>query len=90
MPMKGQKPPEHLEPPYTSFLDDPDMLAMLLEERPPVVSFHFGIPPSNTIERLLNAGIVLLATATNLHEARLMEEAGVHAIVAQGELNISK
>ena len=65
------------------------MLAVLLEERPPVVSFHFGIPPSATVERMRTAGIMLLATATDLREARLVEEAGVHAIVAQGNYLIS-
>jgi nitronate monooxygenase len=37
---------------------------MLLEERPTVVSFHFGIPAAQRIAALREAGIVLLATAT--------------------------
>ena len=60
------------------------MLAMLLEERPRVVSFHFGLPPAERIAALHGAGIVLLATATNLEEARSVAAAGIDAVVAQG------
>lgn len=60
------------------------MLAMLLDTSPPVVSFHFGLPSSDAIAALKAGGILLLATATNLDEARAIEVAGVDAIVAQG------
>lgn len=69
---------------YTSFLADEDMLAMLVEERPQVVSFHFGLPRREQIGALRDAGIVLLATATDLEEARSIEAAGLDAIIAQG------
>ena len=77
-------PPNELSEIYTSFVEDDDMLSMLLEERPQVVSFHFGIPDAKRIGALREAGIVLLATATNLHEARLIAGAGIDGIVAQG------
>ncbi|MCY1538876.1 putative enoyl-[acyl-carrier-protein] reductase II [compost metagenome] len=80
----GAEPPAAIREIYRSFLDDPDMLQMLLEERPAVVSFHFGLPPSDWIRALQEAGICLLASATTLEEARLVERAGVDAIVAQG------
>jgi len=80
----GAVPPKALREIYTSFVDDPAMLAMLLEERPAVVSFHFGLPPAAAIAALQRAGIILLGTATHPHEARLIAEAGVDAIVAQG------
>jgi nitronate monooxygenase len=57
---------------------------MLLEERPPVVSFHFGLPPAHTIRALRDAGVTLIATATNLAEARAIEAVELDAIVAQG------
>lgn len=60
------------------------MLAALLAEKPRVVSFHFGVPAAERIKALRDAKIVLLASATNLTEARAAEKAGVHAIVAQG------
>ena len=80
----GAVPPKALREIYTSFVDDPAMLAMLLEERPAVVSFHFGLPPAAAIAALQRAGIILLGTATHPHEAWLIAEAGVDAIVAQG------
>ena len=84
VPEFGAEPPKAIREIYTSFVADPEMLGMLLEERPAVVSFHFGLPPRATIAALKNAGIVLIATATHLHEAEAIENAGIDAIVAQG------
>jgi nitronate monooxygenase len=80
----GAAPPDALHEIYTSFLSDSDMLAMLVEEKPKAVSFHFGLPTRSQIEALHNAGIVLLAAATNLDEAKAIKAAGIDAIVAQG------
>ena len=80
----GAEPPTDLREIYRSFVEDDAMLAVLLEERPRVVSFHFGLPPAGRIAALRDAGIVLLATATNLEEARSIASAGVDAVVAQG------
>ena len=60
------------------------MLAMLLAERPKVVSFHFGVPSRERIAALRDAGIVLLGSATSVAEARALVAAGVDAVVAQG------
>ena len=78
------KPPTALEEIYTSFLEDDAMLAMLVEERPKVVSFHFGLPRPDQVKVLHQAGIVLFAAATNLAEAKAIEAAGIDVIVAQG------
>ncbi|MBC6980378.1 nitronate monooxygenase family protein [Caulobacter sp. 17J80-11] len=80
----GAAPPTGLTEIYKSFLVDDDMLDVLLETRPAVVSFHFGLPAPEKIARLKAAGIVLLSTATNLQEAEAAVVAGVDAIVAQG------
>lgn len=80
----GAVPPAALRTIYKSFADDADMLSMLVEARPPVVSFHFGLPSPQAIQRLKGAGTTLFATATNLEEARQIEAAGIDAIVAQG------
>lgn len=77
-------PPTHLRTIYKSFADDRAMQDLLVELAPPVVSFHFGLPDASVIARLKRAGCVLLATATNLAEARAVEAAGIDAIVAQG------
>jgi nitronate monooxygenase len=78
------EPPASLREIYNSFLVDEDMLALLLEQKPKVVSFHFGVPAPERIEALRRAGIVLLGSATSLAEARAIAGAGVHAVVAQG------
>lgn len=80
----GTRPPERLREIYTTFLEAPDMLAMLVEEKPAVVSFHFGLPHPAQVRALKAAGIVLLATATTLDEARAIRDAGLDAVVAQG------
>jgi len=80
----GKAPPPHLQEIYRSFVADDAMLAMLLEEKPKVVSFHFGLPPADHIKALKEAGIVLLASATSLAEAKALEAAGIDAVVAQG------
>jgi len=78
------EPPTTLRTIYKSFADDAEMLSMLVETKPPVVSFHFGVPSPEAIRALKQAGISLLATATSLDEARRIEAAGIDAIVAQG------
>lgn len=80
----GATPPARLRSIYKSFVEDDAALAMLVAERPPIVSFHFGLPASERIAALQAAGIVLLATATNLAEARAIAAAGVDVVVAQG------
>lgn len=77
-------PPSHLTEIYRSFVEDDATLTMLLEERPAVVSFHFGVPPANRIAALRQAGIVLFATATNPDEAQAIASRGIDAVVAQG------
>ncbi|HEU5047467.1 MAG TPA: nitronate monooxygenase [Rickettsiales bacterium] len=78
------EPPKSIREIYKSFREDGDMLDMLLAARPAVVSFHFGLPSPAYIAALKNAGITLLATATNLDEAHAIQAAGIDAGVAQG------
>lgn len=80
----GIAPPGDLRPIYKSFLEDDEMFEMLLAQRPAVVSFHFGLPSPERLRALRDAGILTFATATDLHEAQVIEAAGVDAIVAQG------
>ncbi|WP_421846436.1 NAD(P)H-dependent flavin oxidoreductase [Novosphingobium sp.] len=80
----GASPPQALREIYRSFLADDAMLRLLLDERPAVVSFHFGLPSAEIIAALRGAGIVLLATATSLAEAQAVAAAGIDAVVAQG------
>lgn len=80
----GATPPTALREIYKSFVADTAMFEMLLEEKPAVVSFHFGLPAAERIAALRDAGIVLLASATTIEEARQIEAAGIDAVVAQG------
>jgi len=59
--------------------------ADVLEEfRPPIVSFHFGLPPAPLLARVKSQGCTVLGCATTLDEALWLESRGVDAIVAQG------
>lgn len=77
----GAEPPVAVQPAYAT--PGPEVLQLLLETKPAVVSLHFGIP-DGFVAPLREAGIFVVATATNLGEARLCQQAGVHALVAQG------
>jgi nitronate monooxygenase len=77
-------PPTGLTEIYRSFVEDEDAFRMLLATAPPVVSFHFGLPPRDWIAAFRAAGIGTMATATNRQEARAIEAAGVEVIIAQG------
>ncbi|MEJ0067022.1 MAG: nitronate monooxygenase [Caulobacteraceae bacterium] len=78
------EPPTTIGEIYTSFVADKAMLELFLEAKPAVVSFHFGLPPAEMIDRLKAAGVTLFSSATNLDEAERAVAAGVDAIVAQG------
>ena len=58
--------------------------ALLAEFRPPVVSFHFGLPSARAVQELKKIGAKLIGNATNVAEAKVLEAAGMDAIVAQG------
>lgn len=59
--------------------------ADVLEEfRPPVVSFHFGLPAPDLLERVRGWGAKILSTATTVQEALWLEARGVDAVIAQG------
>ena len=80
----GGEPPAALREINTSFLIDEAMLDVLLEARPPVISFHLGLPQPDKIQALKKTGAILIASATNLAEGKAAVEAGMDAIVAQG------
>jgi len=58
-----------------------DVLAAL---KPPVVSFHFGLPSTELIERVREWRPTIISSATTVDEARWLEAQGVDAIIAQG------
>jgi nitronate monooxygenase len=52
--------------------------------RPPVVSFHFGLPAPELLARVKGWGSVVISSATTVEEARWLEAHGADVIVAQG------
>lgn len=61
-----------------------EQVQVLLEEKIPVFSFTFGIPPQDVIQAMKQHGTVVIGTATTVEEAEQLDAAGVNAIVAQG------
>ncbi|MFV8569593.1 NAD(P)H-dependent flavin oxidoreductase [Marinobacter sp. SBS5] len=57
---------------------------VLAEFEPAVVSFHYGLPAQDLLDRVRGWGAKILSTATTVEEARWLEANGVDAIIAQG------
>jgi nitronate monooxygenase len=54
------------------------------EVKPEVVSFHFGLPAANLVDRLKSHGMKIISSATSVREAKWLESRGCDAIIAQG------
>ena len=78
------EPPRTLREIYSSFYMNDELFELVMKEKPAIVSFHFGLPETEKILAMKQAGIYLIATATNLDEAWAIEKAGLDAIIAQG------
>jgi len=61
-----------------------EIVDVIAEFRPVVVSFHFGLPRPELLERVRGWGAVVLSSATTLEEARWLAVHGADAIIAQG------
>jgi nitronate monooxygenase len=62
----------------------PEHLAMLQRAKPEMVSFHFGLPQPDIVQALKEAGIYIISSATTVAEARMLQEGGADAVIAQG------
>ena len=80
----GADAPEALSLPYASFVEDDALLDVLAFHRAEIVSFHFGCPRPDQVERLKRGGAVLMGCATAPAEARALEAAGMDLVVLQG------
>lgn len=56
----------------------------VIEEKVAICSFTFGIPSAEVLQQLQDNGIYTIGTATTLEEAKLVEQAGMDAVVLQG------
>ena len=63
---------------------DAEAADLLAEFRPPVVSFHFGLPEASLLARVRAWGAKVISSATTVEEARWLEAHGADVIVAQG------
>jgi nitronate monooxygenase len=61
-----------------------EALKILLDFKPPVVSFHFGLPEQDLFAGVKAMGAKIFCSATTVAEAKWLESQGVDAIVAQG------
>ena len=57
---------------------------LLAEFRPAVMSFHFGLPAPELVQRVKRWGAKVLSSATTVEEALWLEAHGADAIIAQG------
>jgi nitronate monooxygenase len=57
---------------------------LVVELKPEVVSFHFGLPDKALLSRVKATGAKILSSATSVDEARWLEQEGCDAIIAQG------
>jgi len=62
----------------------PEAADVLAEVKPAVVSFHFGLPPADLLQRVRSWGSKIIASATTVDEALWLEARGVDAVIAQG------
>jgi nitronate monooxygenase len=76
--------PEELQPPTKYAEVFTDQLTALIDAKPAVASFTFGILTSEQMQRLKLAGIAVVGTATHVEEALAWEALGADAICVQG------
>ncbi|MFL5267301.1 MAG: NAD(P)H-dependent flavin oxidoreductase [Stellaceae bacterium] len=78
----GLAPVPEPKEPFPPF--DAEQLELVLELRPRVISFHFGLPAQSAMQRIREAGCTILSSATTVAEARLLEANGADVVIAQG------
>ncbi|KPN72131.1 nitronate monooxygenase family protein [Neisseria sp. 83E34] len=63
---------------------DETALEMVQAFKPPVVSFHFGLPEKPLLEAVKATGAQVWSSASTVEEARWLEANGADAVIAQG------
>ncbi len=61
-----------------------EMCAVVEDVMPEVVSFHFGLPASEFVERIQKRGVKVLSSATSVREAIWLRDHGCDVIIVQG------
>ena len=63
---------------------DAESCAIIEEFKPPIVSFHFGLPAKHLLDRVKATRARVIASATTVREALWLESRGCDAIIAMG------
>lgn len=61
-----------------------EVAALVERFKPPVVSFHFGLPDADLVSWVKRWGARVMSSATTVEEARWLEAHGADIIIAQG------
>ncbi|MDN3379963.1 MULTISPECIES: nitronate monooxygenase [unclassified Pseudoalteromonas] len=61
-----------------------EIVELIAPFKPPVVSFHFGLPTTDIVEKIKNWGGQVISSATTVDEAKWLEANGADAVIAQG------
>ncbi len=79
----GLDPQAPLAPPSRKPFDS-EACALLEQFKPEVVSFHFGLPAQELLDRVKATRACVIGSATTVREARWLEAHGCDAVVAMG------
>ena len=63
---------------------DEDACRLVERHRPDVVSFHFGLPAPDLVDRVSATGAIVMSSATTVAEAVWLEANGCDVVIAQG------
>jgi nitronate monooxygenase len=70
--------------PFAKWPSFTDQVTALIEARPPVISFIFGIPSADIVASCKDRGIITVGVVTTPQEAIAVEQAGLDAVIASG------
>lgn len=79
---EGVAPPTQPAPLRRPF--DADRATAVEQVRPEIVSFHFGLPEPELLDRVRATGAAIWCSATTVAEMEFLAQSGVDAIIAQG------
>ena len=82
LPIKGEFSVKIPSEPY--YPDIEEVLIPVWDHRPAILTFHFGIPSQNIVQKARSLGISVGITATNINEALAIDKSGANFIIAQG------
>jgi len=63
---------------------DANLADAIEPHKPPILSFHFGLPSAELVTRIKSWGTVVISSATTKEEGVWLEENGADIVIAQG------